>query len=90
MFVAPVACEGDIAWGHSNRQPNPPPCLALFFMHYNYVQRHGTLETTPAVAAGLAQEQWTVAQMIERTANYRKPEPQPPTWGEFLSTITDE
>ena len=64
--------------------------LALFFMHYNYVASHGTLGTTPAVAAGLAQERWTVAQMIERTANYRKPEPKPPTWGEFLDTIPDE
>jgi hypothetical protein len=44
--------------------------LALFFMHYNYVQRHGTL-MTPAVKAGLVDHQWTVAEIIERTANCR-------------------
>lgn len=48
--------------------------LALFFMHYNFCQRHGTLKTTPAVAAGLTQEKWTVAEMIERTANYVPPQ----------------
>ena len=58
-------------------------------MHYNYVQRHGTLKTTPAVAAGLAQEQWTMAQMIEWTANYQKPEPPKKTWDEFLGAIPD-
>jgi transposase-like protein/IS1 family transposase len=76
--------------GFSRSHAHHEAALALFFMHYNYCAMHGTLGTTPAVAAGLAQEQWTVAEMIERTANYRKPEPQPPTWGEFLDTLPDD
>jgi IS1 family transposase len=76
--------------GFSRSHAHHEAALALFFMHYNYVANHGTLGTTPAVAAGLAQEPWTVADMIERTANYVKPEPKPPTWGEFLDTIADE
>ena len=59
-------------------------------MHYNYVATHGTLGTTPAVAAGLADKQWTVAEMIERTANYQKAETKPRTWGEFMDTLPDE
>jgi hypothetical protein len=46
--------------------------------------------TTPAVAADLADKQWTVAEMIERTANYRKPEPPKMTWETFLDTLPDE
>ena len=73
--------------GFSRSRAHHEAALALFFMHYNYCAVHGTLGTTPAVAAGLAQEQWTVAEMIERTANYQKPEPQPTTWGEFLDKL---
>ena len=62
--------------------------IALFFCYYNFCQRHGTLKTTPAVAAKLTDRQRNVAQMIERTANYRKPEP-PQDWEAFLGTIPD-
>ncbi len=75
--------------GFSKSHIHHEAALALFFMHYNFCQRHGTLKTTPAVAAKLTDRQWTIAEMIERTANYLKPEPQPPTWGEFLGTIPD-
>ena len=76
--------------GFSRSHAHHEAALALFFMHYNYCAMHGTLGTTPAVAAGLTEKQWTVAEMIERTASYRKPEPKPPTWGEFLDTLPDE
>jgi hypothetical protein len=56
-------------------------------MHYNHWAKHGTLKTTPAVAAGLADRQWTVAEMIEWTASYQKAEPR---WPEFLDTIPDD
>jgi hypothetical protein len=42
------------------------------------------------VSAKLTDKQWTIAEMIERTANYQKPEPSPPSWPDFLSTIPDE
>jgi len=58
-------------------------------MHYNYVQRHGMLKTTPAVAAGLSEKLWTVAEMIERTAAY-KPEPPKPDWPTYLGTLPSE
>jgi hypothetical protein len=73
--------------GFSRSFDHHDAALALFFMHYDYVAIHGTLETTPAVTAGLAEKPWTVAEMIERTASYQKPEPQRPTWGEFLDSL---
>jgi hypothetical protein len=66
--------------GFSKSLSHHRAALGLFFMYYNFVQKHGTLKTTPAVAPGLTQERWTVAEMIERTANY-KPEPPQPRLG---------
>lgn len=63
--------------------------LALFFCHYNFVARHGTIKTTPAVASGLTDHQWTVAEMVERVASY-SPAPQKPDWQAFLDTIPDD
>jgi len=35
--------------------------VALHFLHYNYVRVHGSLGTTPAVAAGVSQYKWDVS-----------------------------
>jgi hypothetical protein len=35
-------------------------------MYYNYVRRHQTLKTTPAVAAGIEAYPWSLTQMVER------------------------
>lgn len=39
--------------------------VALHFMTYNYVKIHGTLKTTPAVAAGLTPRPWQIKDVIE-------------------------
>jgi hypothetical protein len=41
--------------------------LALTFAYYNFVRPHMTLGTTPAVAAGLESEPWTLQQLVERS-----------------------
>ena len=33
--------------------------LALYFLYYNFCRVHMTLKTTPAVAAGIADEKWS-------------------------------
>ena len=38
--------------------------VALHQMHYNYVRRHRTLGTTPAVAAGIERREWTMADLV--------------------------
>jgi hypothetical protein len=61
--------------------------IALLFMHYNYCVKHGTIKTTPAVAAGLTDHKWTVAEMIERTANYIPPTPKRITLAEVIEAL---
>ena len=39
--------------------------LALEFAHFNICRRHGTLKTTPAMAAGLADHRWMVGELLE-------------------------
>jgi hypothetical protein len=56
--------------GFSRKWENHEAALGLFFTYRNFVQRRGTLKTTPAVAAGLADRQWTVRELIENTASY--------------------
>jgi transposase-like protein/IS1 family transposase len=76
--------------GFSRSHQHHEAALALFFMHYNYCAKHGTLKTTPAVAAKLTDHQWTVAEMVERTASYQKPEPKRMTWQEFYDGMPDD
>lgn len=73
--------------GFSKSQAHHEAAIALLFMHYNYVVKHGTTKKTPAVAAGLTDHQWTVAEMIERTASYVKPEPKMPTLAEVIEAL---
>ena len=44
--------------------------VALHFGIYNFVRIHKTLETTPAVAAGVEYERWSLEQVVEMTAEY--------------------
>jgi len=56
----------------SKKWENHEAALALFFAFYNYCRPHMTLsedagrKTTPAMAAGLADCLWTVAELLER------------------------
>jgi IS1 family transposase len=59
--------------GFSRKIENHQAALGLPFALYNYVTVHGTLHTTPAVAAGVAQKPWTVAELIEWTRDYSPP-----------------
>ena len=48
----------------SKKCANLEHAVALHHMHYNYVRRHKTLGTTPAVAAGIANREWTMADLV--------------------------
>nr|WP_254507839.1 hypothetical protein [Anatilimnocola floriformis] len=75
--------------GFSKSHEHHEAALALFFMHYNYVAMHGTIKSTPAQAAGLADRQWTIAEMIEAVGTYVKPEPKRPSIIEAIERIGD-
>ena len=38
--------------------------VSLMVWHYNLCRRHATLKTTPAVAAGIVSEPWTLADLV--------------------------
>lgn len=53
--------------GFSKKWENHEAALALYFAYYNFCWKHSTLKTTPAVASGLTDHQWTVEELL--TAN---------------------
>jgi IS1 transposase len=75
-----------LTMGFSRKLLNHEAALGLYFAAYNFVVKHGTIKTTPAVAAGIADKAWTVAELIERTACYN-----PPTaFEQFIDSLPDE
>jgi len=72
--------------GFSKKFENHEAALALFFAYHNFCQKHGTLKKTPAVAAGLTDHQWTVEELIERTASYCPPTP----FEAFINSLPDD
>jgi len=65
--------------GHSKKLENHEAALALFFAFYNYCRVHSSLteredgqpprKVTPAMAAGLTDHVWSVAELLEKSAN---------------------
>lgn len=48
----------------SKKMENHAHAMALHFLYYNFVRIHKTLKTTPAMAAGVTDRLWEVADMI--------------------------
>ena len=61
---------GRLTYCFSKRWNNHEAMLGLYFAHYNFCRVHGSLGTTPAVATGLANQTWTVRELIKRTSIY--------------------
>jgi hypothetical protein len=53
--------------GYSKKLENFKAAIGLYFGYYNLVKIHSTLRTTPAMAAGVVKELWTVADLVEKT-----------------------
>lgn len=51
---------------HSKKWENHGAALALYFAYYNFCRVHMTLKSTPAVAAGLTDHTWSVAELLQR------------------------
>lgn len=52
----------------SKKLDNFKAAVALHFAYYNLVRRHATLRCTPAMAAGIEKDFWTVGQLVEATS----------------------
>jgi IS1 family transposase len=58
--------------GYSKDLETHKLAVALHFGVYNFVRKHSTLKTTPAVAAGVEWEPWTLERVVEMTADYMR------------------
>ena len=50
----------------SKKWENHRAAMALWFAYYNFCRVHGTLKSTPAVAAGLTDHTWSVAELLAK------------------------
>jgi len=48
----------------SKKVENHAAAVALHMMHYNFARTHQTLKTSPAVAAGVADHVWSIAEIV--------------------------
>ena len=56
--------------GYSKDLETHKLAVAMHFGIYNFVRVHHTLGTTPAVAAGVELERWSLERVVEMTAEY--------------------
>lgn len=57
-----------LTYAFSKKLENFNAAVALHFAYYNFVKRHNTLRATPAMAAGIERDFWTVGNLIEEAA----------------------
>jgi IS1 family transposase len=57
-----------LTYAFSKKLDNFKAAAALHFAYYNFVKRHITLRATPAMAAGIERDFWTVEQLLETAA----------------------
>jgi IS1 family transposase len=57
-----------LTYAFSKKRENFEAAVGLHFAYYNFVKRHNTLRTTPAMAAGIERDLWTVANLVETAA----------------------
>lgn len=54
----------------SKKLENHRHMLALGFMSYNFCRRHTTIRATPAQAAGVSKDRWSMEQVVEMMDDY--------------------
>jgi IS1 family transposase len=57
-----------LTYAFSKKKENFEAAVALHFAYYNFVKRHNTLRMTPAMAAGIERDFWTVGNLVEVAA----------------------
>ncbi len=53
---------------HSKKWENHEAMLGLYFAWYNFCRKHSTIKTTPAVAQGLTDHEWTIEELLTEVA----------------------
>jgi hypothetical protein len=54
-----------LSLGFSKKLENLKAAMALHIAHYDFCRRHGTLRMTPAMAANVTREMWSLDRLIE-------------------------
>ncbi len=49
----------------SKRRKNHEYAIALHYFHYNFIRKHQTIKTTPAVMAGVSDKVWTMVDFVK-------------------------
>jgi IS1 family transposase len=57
-----------LTYAFSKKRENFEAAVALHFAYYNFVKRHITLRATPAMAAGIERDFWSVSDLVEAAA----------------------
>ena len=57
-----------LTYAFSKKFENFEAAVALHFAYYNFVKRHNALRMTPAMAAGIERDFWTVSDLVEAVA----------------------
>jgi len=57
-----------LTYAFSKKRENFEAAVALHFAYYNFVKRHNTLRATPAMAAGIERDFWTVGDLVKAAA----------------------
>ena len=55
----------------SKKFENHMHAVSFYFMVYNFVKVHGTVKTTPAIAAGVTTDRWTMEDIVLMTETMR-------------------
>jgi IS1 family transposase len=51
--------------GFSKRVENHKHAITIHYFHYNFIRKHMTIKTTPAMAAGIADRVWTMVDFVK-------------------------
>jgi hypothetical protein len=51
--------------GHLKKFENHQHAIALHYFHYNFIRKHETIKTTPALMAGVADKVWTMVDFVK-------------------------
>jgi len=71
--------------GFSKKVENHEHALAIYFMHYNFVRIHQSIRVTPAMAAGVSDNLWSLEDMV---ALIEANEPPPTKRGSYKKRAT--
>jgi hypothetical protein len=62
--MPPIYAIDQLTNAFSKKLANLKASVALHYAHYNFVRVHRTLRCTPAMAAGVSSELWSVERLI--------------------------